>query len=512
MSDAGNLNILIIDDNKDFHRNMEASFSPPCIFTHVTQEEEIEEGIELANEHPGGLQLILLDLELVESEGNKAGLDLIPTLSERYPQVPIIVVTKTDKVSTVVEATKRGAKFFLIKHEFDPDTWLASFRRIVREQQLEEENQELKKEVKRTRVEKKILENASFPFIGQSTAVEEVKKFLEEVGKNPSYTVLLTGETGVGKEVAARYLHQHSKRSDGPFVPVNLSTINKSVWESMLFGHEKGAFTDAYKDRTGYFQQAHHGILFLDEIGDIDSDIQVKLLRFLEDHTIRRLGDDKDIRLDVQVLTATNKDLKAEVEAGNFREDLFFRLKNLEVIIPPLRERREDIQLIIEHYCKKIPPGGIEELFEPEVLSRLWEYNWPGNIRELRNSLESMEVKMGYLQLNKITLNCLPEEIRNFQPGLQTLTKPEPILNSKPISPPSEKILLSSTEEKIAYLELKEIDEALKTTYGQKSAAADLLGLNLDKIAYRIKKHFREFPELTKGFPHISKHYPRIIT
>ena len=504
-----NLSILIIDDDELFHRNMELSFNHACVFSHVISEVDIKEGIEMANENPGGLQLILLDLDLSGNSNAQEGLDLIPTLLQEFPSIPVIIVTKANEISLVVEAIKRGAKDFLYKPDFDQESWLNTFRAVVHQKNLQDENVHLKQIVKRKQAEKIALENASYPFIGQSPLVEEVRQTLRAIGQKPHLTVLLTGETGVGKEVAARYMHQHSSRSEGSFVPVHLSSINKEVLESTLFGHEKGAYTDASKGREGYFQQANGGILFLDEIGEINKDLQVKLLRFLEDHTIRRLGDDKDIQLDVQVITATNKNLKKEVKEGRFREDLYFRLKNFEVSIPALRNRKEDIPLIISHYLGQSQPGKPQEIFEPGVWDKLLRYNWPGNIRELRNSIESMGMKREIKGLSLISLACIPEEIRNYSPD-----SPEKIekFHSDYGSEKSEdSISLSSTGEKVAYIELKEIDDALKKTYGQKSAAAALLDLNLDKVAYRVKKHHKDFPGLTQTFIYIQKHYAKLL-
>ena len=515
-----NLNILIIDDETDFHQNMEISFQQTCIFSHVTSKDEIPEGIEEARSNPGGLHLILLDLDLSGIGESTEGLTLIPELVKDYPTIPLIVVTNSSDITIVVEAMRRGAKDFLYKKDFDSKTWLEKFHKVVQEQklkeaneQLEQENTELKEEVKRTKVEKKELENSPFSFIGQSPAVEEVKKFLIEVGKDPKYTVLLTGETGVGKEVAARFMYQHSNRSEAPFVAVNLSTINKSTLESMLFGHEKGAFTDAHRSRIGLFQEANGGILFLDEIGDIDAALQVKLLRFLEDHTIRKVGGDQDIQLDVQVITATNKNLTEEIKAGVFREDLYFRIKNFQVSIPPLRDRREDIPLIIAHYLPQISSGEAQEAFEEAAWDKLMHYNWPGNIRELKNTVESMELKQRLMGLSKVGLNCLPEEIRDFQPGPESEfadNQGQPLKQNQGNSKGVE-TSLNSTEEKVAFLELKEIDDALKKTYGQKSEAANLLESNLDKIAYRVRKHHKDFPELAKSFYYIGKYYSKIV-
>jgi len=451
---------------------------------------------------------VLLDLDYRGEKGSKEGLEYLPKIIEKIPEVPIIVATNEDKVSIVVEAMKLGAKAFLVKSDFDREEWLTLFQRTVAEAKLEQENETLKKRVKKVSREKQRLEAQNYPFIGNSPRIEEVKKDLQYAAEHPELTVLLTGETGVGKEVAARYLYKHSSRDNENFVPVQLNTISKELMESRLFGHKKGAFTGALEDVTGYFHEADKGILFLDEIGDVDLEIQGKLLRFLEQKIIRPVGSNKDILLSIQVVSATNKNLKKEVEKGSFREDLYYRLNVIPIEIPPLRERINDLPLLLSHYLK-VPLNSLKNLISEEALNMLFSYNWPGNIRELKHIAEGMKMRKQRNNLEKYDPSCLPSEIRNYSP-IPDLSKTKtailPEEESKPI-----KIDLSQPDKQIAYINLQRIEDALEETYGQKRKTAELLGLNLDQLLYKIKKYIKSDPEIVASFPNIVENYKRFM-
>ena len=373
-----NYNILIVDDDPEFHQQIRYAFRRNYIFEGAIDIEHLHKKLKEKAEY----DLILMDLVLDDSN-KKIGLDLISEVKEQHPQIPIIVVTADREIDTVVKAMKVGAKDFLPKGDYDFEFWNQKFIEIIEGGKLKAENRQLKAEVKRHRDQ----ENKEYTFIGESSKIEEIKRLLRLVSGEPDITVLILGETGVGKEVAARFLHQHGARKDAPFQAVNLSAIQETLLESTLFGHKKGAFTGASRDMEGYFNQANGGILMLDEIGDINADIQIKLLRFLETKLIRPVGADQDVLLDVQIIAATHRNLQEEVEKGNFREDLYQRLKAMVIEIPPLRSRKMDIPLIMQHYL-----GGVKmnELLNNKALEMLLSYNWVGNIRELKNTLNYM--------------------------------------------------------------------------------------------------------------------------
>lgn len=506
-----NINLLIIDDEPEFHRNMESAFRRQCVMTHAYTLKEVDEAMAQADKEPGGLDLVLLDLSFDKRGETQEGLDFIVKLKKKIPKVPIVVVTNDSRIETVVEAINKGANDFLHKPAYDKNIWLEKFKDVVEAskikveaKKIKRENIELKETIRRKNVEKQVLLNDRYPFVGTSDAAENTKRSLEIAGRNPQTTILITGETGVGKEVAARYLWQHSQRDHKDMVAVQLSAIQKSLMEGQLFGHVKGSFTDAIDNYTGYFHQADGGILFLDEIGDIDPEIQTKLLRFLELKIIRPIGAEKDIQLDIQIVTATNRNLKEEVEKGNFRQDLYYRLKAFEVKVPSLRKRKEDIPLILRHYLGIDSIIPLDKIIAPVTLNILNNYSWPGNIRELKHAVEGMLMKKQIHNLPTITEECLPDDIRNF-------SKPSKItLDSTPQTPKIEPKEISIAEQK-AYIELKRIDDALAKTYGQKSKAADILGLSLDQILYRIKKYKKEFPELIASFSNISLYYKKLL-
>jgi two-component system response regulator AtoC len=285
-------------------------------------------------------------------------------------------------------------------------------------------------------------------------------------------TVLVTGESGVGKELVARAIHRRSGRRGGPFIAVNCGAIPENLLESELFGHKKGAFTDAIADRRGLFEDASTGTLFLDEIGELPLGLQVKLLRVLEDEQIRRLGETRDVKVDVRIVAATHRDLQAETKAGRFREDLFYRLNVLPIHIPPLRERREDVPLLIEHFVARNNTRLRSNIvgIDSEARRLLFEYGWPGNVRELENTIERAMV---LAEGDQIVVGDLPERIRDAQDSVQMqLSSGE--LSVKKTTRIIEEIL---------------IRRALQKTRGNRTRAADLLEISHRALLYKIKDY-----------------------
>ncbi len=492
--------ILIVDDDIEFHKDTRNALRNHYICDGANTIERFEEKIQGTN-----YDLILLDLVLSEDNTEKVGLDLLEMMKEKMPDIPIVIITADGKVETVVEAMQKGAADYIHKEKLNYDILDKKFRNIIENKILHSENNRLKAEIKRLKTN----EGAQYPFIGETPAIKHIKRTLQIVAEEPNLTVLITGETGVGKEVAARYLHEHSPRRDKSFQAVNLSAIQKTLLESELFGHVKGAFTGASRSKEGYFTQANGGVLMLDEIGDINANIQIKLLRFLETKLIRPVGSDKDIQLDVQIVAATHKNLKEEVAKGNFREDLYQRLKAKVIEIPPLRERRDDIPQIIQHYLGK--QGLSEEIITPEAMALLCNYNWRGNIRELRYSIDSMLLERKILSLGKVTPACLPREIREYSP-LEDLA---PAFNN---GHDSEEILDQNgsaslgAEEKKVLIDLNSIEQALiKRNKVKGDAAMDLGYKSSDNLRYRIKTYFDKHPHLFQNFPTIKVCYKKVF-
>jgi len=366
------LRVLVVDDEKNIRATLAACLEGMgCRVAAVATASEA-----LATLERQAFDLAFLDLRLKET----SGLDLLPKLLALRPQLPIVMITAYATISTAVEAIKRGARDYLPK-PFTP----AQIRRLVNglaeRLNLSRRVEELQAHL-REAVPEVILETES----------PKMRATLDLAARAASSeaTVLLLGENGTGKGVLARWLHARSPRADGPFVTVSCPTLTEELLAGELFGHVKGAFTGALRDREGRLEAAHGGTLFLDEISEISPGLQAKLLRFLEEKQFERLGENRTRRADVRVLAATNRDLQEEVRAGRFREDLFFRLNVMQILLPPLRERREDIPLLARRFLdffarqlRRIAPE-----LSPAALQALLAYSWPGNIRELRNVLE----------------------------------------------------------------------------------------------------------------------------
>jgi len=296
-------------------------------------------------------------------------------------EAPVIMISGHGTVETAVEALKKGAYDFIQK-PLDLNRILVTLRNATETKELVEETKVLKK-----KINKKLTSN----IVGESVAIGEIKQMIETVAPTDA-RVLITGGNGTGKELVARQLHERSGRKDKPFVEVNCAAIPSELIESELFGHEKGAFTSAIKQRKGKFEQANGGTLFLDEIGDMSLSAQAKVLRALQENRITRVGGDKDIKVDVRILAATNKDLRKEIDGGNFREDLFHRLSVILIHVPSLNDRKDDIPLLAEHFIGQIcgEYGMPVKTIEPKAIKALQQVNWTGNIREFRNIIERL--------------------------------------------------------------------------------------------------------------------------
>ena len=363
----------------------------------------------------GRRALALLETQAVDvvlSDVRMPGMDGLTLLSRalaRQPQPLVILLTAYGTVETAVEAMKHGAYDFLTK-PVNLDQLELKLKQALRSREVESENRALREQLDT----KFGLEN----ILGHSPVMQEVFDTIRQVAPTRA-TVLIEGESGTGKELVARAIHQIGPRAKGPFVPVHCAALSKTLLESELFGHEKGAFTGAAERRSGRFEMADGGTLFLDEIGEIDAAVQVKILRVLEEHKFERVGGNETIEVDVRLVAATNRNLKKMVEEGKFREDLFYRLYVVNIHLPPLRERMGDIPLLTQHFLQEFatenqkPVAGIT----PDAMDLLSAYRWPGNVRELRNVVERMVV---LARSDKLTVRDLPPNIRELAGGKQT--------------------------------------------------------------------------------------------
>ena len=361
--------ILLIDDDESLRRVTEYNLSQAG-FDVITAGSG-QEGLKLFITHDPNL--VITDVKL----GDMDGLEVLAAIKRESPDTPVIVITAFGSIEMAVKAMHEGAFNFITK-PFDRDTLRLSCSKALELSSLRSQKQQLADEVDR-------LTGTS----GMETANSAMAELLQTALKVASSeaTVLVTGESGTGKEVLARLVHQHSPRKDGPMVAVNCTAIPDTLIESELFGHVKGAFTGAIGNRKGRFQAAAQGTLFLDEIGELKMDMQAKLLRAIQEREVEPVGSDRTEKIDVRIIAATNKDLREEVEKGRFREDLYYRLSVIPLHLPPLRERREDIPALGNHFLKKLgAPRGVK--FSDRAMTLMKEYDWPGNIRELQNSVE----------------------------------------------------------------------------------------------------------------------------
>ena len=405
-----------------------------------------------------GPDVILTDVRMPKM----GGLDLLATLKAKQCAATVIVMSAYGNVDLALEAMKAGAYDYVSK-PFKPDEIVLALKKAEERESLRRENRALKEQIRK--------ENEFESILAKSPQMVEVFRTIQKIADFKT-TVLVMGESGVGKELVARAIHASGNRKGAPFVAINCGAIPENLLESELFGHKKGSFTDATSDRRGLFEEATGGTLLLDEIGELPLNLQVKLLRALQEESIRRVGDSKDIKVDVRIIAATHRDLTAEAKAGRFREDLFYRINVLAIAIPPLRSRREDIALLVDHFLARnnIRMGTRIRGLSAEARKLLQEYGWPGNIRELENTIErAMVLAEGDI----LEIGDFPERIREaLDPVQMQLASGE--LSIKKTNYAIEEIL---------------IRRALTKTKGNRTRAAEILEISHRALLYKIKDY-----------------------
>jgi len=440
--------ILIVEDEEKLRRVVELQLKSAGFA--VLGAGTAEEGLRLADR----ADLILTDLRLPGMDG----LEMIQRIRRLDAQIPVVVMTAFGTVENAVEAMKAGALDFLPK-PFSMDHLMAVVNKSLEMRSLRNENRQLREELGR----KYAFEN----IIGRSEAMQEIFATIERVAPTQA-TVLLAGESGTGKDLIARAIHYHSERRERPFIKINCTTIPENLMESELFGYEKGAFTGANSPKPGKFEQADTGTVFLDEIGDVPPNIQVKLLRVLQEREFERLGSNKVRQIDVRVIAATNADLRAALENGEFREDLYYRLNVVPIDMPPLRQRRGDIPALAEHFLRRYAPELNPKVtaISEEAAAVLRAHHWPGNVRELENVIERSLVLTTGERL----------EAADIKLDGGSRGKPE---GGEAVLP--EGLTLEEHEQQL-------IRTALEKANGNKSQAARLLGLTRNALRYRLSQ------------------------
>ncbi len=441
--------LLVVDDQPDIRWTLKQYFT-----IEGYEVDEAATGAEAYIQFELGTDLVFLDHYLPDADG----LDILREMLDANTDIPIIMLTGHACVNKAVEAMKLGAYHYAAK-PVDLEELAVLVRRALDTSRLRRNLRALSPTI-----------HGGFDcIIGESPQIKKVKNLLAKVTSSPCSTVLITGDSGTGKDLAAKAIHQNSERAEGPYLNITCSALTSTLLESELFGHERGAFTDAKNRKKGLLEHAHTGTVFLDEIGEMELAAQSKLLRFLEEKTFRRVGGTTDIRADVRVIAATNVDLKSAVKQHRFREDLYFRLAVLTIHMPPLRERTGDLALLVNHFVQHFNYEFKKKVqgLTPSTMEFLARHAWPGNVRELRNAIER-----AVLLSEKSVLN---------EEDFPMLLVESPIESEIDFHLPSSGI-------NIAKLERSLVLQALEKAKGNKTIAASLLGMNRDQIRYRMEK------------------------
>lgn len=436
--------ILIVEDNESLRNILKEAFEIENYS--ITLSESAEDAEKFLKEK--NFDIVITDLKLPENDG----IYVLEKVKKQNPDTEVIIITAYGTIDKAVDAMKKGAQDFITK-PFSIDHIRLQVARILANRKIKQENVYLKNLIKRE-------------IIGNNKNVREIIEMIDKIA-NTDANILILGETGVGKEVIAEEIHYKSLRKNHPFIKVNCAALAPGVLESELFGHEKGAFTDAYYFKKGRFELADKGSIFLDEIGDMPPDLQVKLLRVIQDKTFERVGGEKTLKVDVRIIASTNQDLKEKIKNGKFREDLFYRLNVVEIKVPALRERKDDIPLLIDYFIKKYADFSKFKVkgISKKALDILLAYDYPGNIRELENLIQRILVlcRKEYIEPDDI-----PYEIRN---------------KIKADIKFSEKL-----DEKVKKYERQLIIEALEKANGNQTKAAAILKINRATLISKMKK------------------------
>jgi len=445
-----NTTILIVEDEAKMRRLLELNLGDDGFKT--LSAEDAEKGLQLLQS--GAVDLVITDLKLP----GMSGLDFLQAVKRFQASLPVVVMTAFGTVETAVEAMKAGASDYVLK-PFSLDEMRMVVHKELDVRRLREENRSLREALQQRYQHPNV--------VARSAKMQEVLATVERIAPTNS-TVLLGGESGVGKDLVARAIHEKSRRASGPFIKINSAAIPESLLESELFGYEKGAFTGATNSKSGKFELADKGTLFLDEIGDVPPATQVKLLRVLQEREFERLGATRTIKVDVRLVAASNRDLRAALEEGTFREDLYYRLNVVPIDIPPLREHKQDIPDLVNLFLSRLADESARKItgISPEALNILMNYHWPGNVRELQNIIERASALAAGPVLNATDIHV--DSQRSKPADFSSSFLPEGMT-------------LEQWEDEM-------IREALRRAHGNKSQAARMLGLSRNALRYRLSK------------------------
>lgn len=478
-------NILVIDDDQQFVKSVQAVLKKFRVIPAFSTNEA-------KNKLNPQIDLVLLDLVFDENNPDYLeGLDFLPYIRQMCPDTQVIIMTNYPSKDKIVTSIKSGAEDFFLKKELEWTEWEKRIENYCR-------NSRRIRELKAKTVE--LEKHDGSEIIGISDEIDFVKRKLKDIAEySDDISIFIQGETGTGKNLAVKFFRKYSRRKDKPFKEFSIVELSTTVLESELFGHVKGAFTGADKDKIGLFEAADNGILFLDEIGDYDLNTQVKIMRFLENKTIIPVGSTQSKKLDLQLIMATNKNIPLMISAGKFREDFYQRINRVKIELPPLRERKKDIKLLTDYFFDhfRIKEKTNLKAISDEVYEVLHGYHWPGNIRELQSVIwEACGNARLYNEIILLTKHLRKELLTGKREQIHCYESNNLVVKKSKIN---------------AELELQEIDTALAKTYGQKSVAAKLIGLDSDQVRYRVLKYFQIEPDLVKKYDQIIKYYGKFF-
>ncbi|NTU92771.1 MAG: sigma-54-dependent Fis family transcriptional regulator [Chlorobiaceae bacterium] len=459
--------VLIADDDSSSRKLLGHFISKMGYNTQFAEDGEI--CIELINKSP--VDILLLDINMPK----KDGFDVMSYLAERNIRIPVIMVTASNEIPLAVRCIKMGAYEYLTK-PLDIERLRIVFRNAIKETVLQNEVQQLKKELRTKEVFRHI--------IGKSGAIKRAMEQAMQVMET-DLNVLLLGESGTGKELFAQAIHQGSRRKTGPFVSINCAAISSELADSLLFGHKKGAFTGANSDHVGFFEQADGGTIFLDEIGDMTSEIQAKVLRVLQERQIRRVGEKSERSVDFRVISATNQNFARAIDNNTFREDLYYRLEEFPIGIPPLRERKEDITILasyfLDQFCSANNLGAMQ--ISENTLSNLGDYHWPGNVRELKNAVQRAAVTSRGQVIEKLVSSLQTSRQASVpQEPSKPVDQGAPDVQEEPVARPDSTFTMDE-------LEKAAVQKAFSNAHGNASKAAESLGISRATFYRKLKRY-----------------------
>ena len=452
-----NKSVLVVDDD-DAHRTVLKAVLKGWGYD-IHEANDGHAAVSKVKDNP--FDLVLMDIRMLRL----SGIEALKQIKFFNPAIPIIIMTAYSSVETAVEALKEGAYDYLTK-PLDFDELRLVMERGMEHSRLKEENRFLKQTLGDRFDTRNI--------IGRSPAMVQLMETVAQVASSDA-TVLITGDSGTGKELVAGAIHFNSSRNEAPFIKINCAAITETLLESELFGHEKGAFTGAYRKKEGRFKKADGGTLFLDEISEMHPTMQVKLLRALQEREITPVGGEKDIQIDVRIVAATNKNLVEMVQQGNFREDLYYRLNVIELHLPPLCRRREDIPLIAEHFLTKFKEKNKKNIkgFTPKAMDRLIRYKWPGNVRELINVIERGVILTRSEYLDTCDLSFAQNDSESLADNEATLVVDHNLEPGRPLAEAEKQVILNT----------------MKATGGNKSESARMLGITRNTLRKKLKEY-----------------------